>query len=114
MDKFKVVLNEIYKRPGLYLRHPKLSLLEAFIAGMKSYQYQFEGSVTDGYTSFREYLGNELGVKGTENEFTLLSRLYPSESEACEAYFRFLFAFYANRVPEPENPDKYRGGPTFA
>jgi hypothetical protein len=87
MDKTYKLLNDIRKRPEMYLGRKSLELLFTYLSGYNHYKGNDE---SDCLTGFQEYIEDLYGL-GVDHNWAILIRFFSSSDE--EAFINFYTLF---------------------
>ena len=95
------MLNEIYKllddirrRPYLYLERKSLQLLHAFISGCSFYYYVQEGKELGFTSKFTKFLNSKYPeIHGTYNWANIIDKVSKNDMDAFDRFFEILDEF---------------------
>lgn len=93
MNYMKDILNEIKKRPGMYLNEYKLENLYAFMNGYMYRIFEEDDFIPEFYSGFQEYIEELYNVKTGQHWTKIINFFSNNEKEALDKFFQHLEKF---------------------
>lgn len=100
MGHILALLQEMRRRPGMYLGAQSITRLAAYLRGYEHAAERFGGKAADPFlTEFRDWVFQRFGSNRQSWEETILQHS-PGEAEAQERFWELLDEFLAQRYPK--------------
>lgn len=87
------LLQEIRKRPNLYLGKASLELLDAFIGGCSFYCYKANGYYPDFFSGFQKFVQKRYKIQTTQGWWSIIRFFSYTDEEAFNKFFDLLDEF---------------------
>lgn len=100
-ERIATLLRKLRERPGMYLGHDSLPLLQAFLNG-----YVFAGGegaeeLQSLLREFGMWIGSKYSVASAHDWCSIIQFYHRRESEAFEAFFGLMDEFLDSRAKDP-------------
>ena len=107
MDKVYRLLQEIRKRPGLYLGKPSIERLGSFLDGYYHYEFELNGMCEpDCLVGFREYIQKKYELRTPHDWVNVIQCFSYSEQDALDIFYKALDQYLQNPLEYMEAASK--------
>ena len=104
MERFLTLLQDIEKRPHLYLRHNSLLLLKTFFDGYMVNEFTRGSDVCDSFMNgFQEYIADFYNDRRTLSWYSIINEHSPTADDPLEVFFKHFHDYCAKSLPLDRN-----------